>query len=134
MHQWQVWGPQIVWKILSDEKWLMVPNKYGILSDKLWVTEIEWWKILVQTGSNWWRKVGFCFCCWDFKPKSSRPILTLISWWNWTLFLGYSVLLRRNSHRAYFFSSWVLSQNPRNFESYAKLAPIMFVVPGNLVI
>ena len=31
-----------MWKILSDGKWVMVPNKYSILSDKWWVMKIEW--------------------------------------------------------------------------------------------
>ena len=24
--EWQIWGPQIVWKILNDDKWVMVSN------------------------------------------------------------------------------------------------------------
>ena len=24
---WQVWDPQTVWKILSDDKWMIVPNR-----------------------------------------------------------------------------------------------------------
>ena len=24
--EWPAWGPQTVWKILSDDKWVMVPN------------------------------------------------------------------------------------------------------------
>ena len=43
---WQVWGSQIVWKILSDEKWVMVPNGCKKLSD-------EWWKL---SDGNWMMK------------------------------------------------------------------------------
>ena len=62
--EWQVWEPQTVWKILSDGKWVMVPNEYGILkwwviseewwvmSDEWWVTEIKWWKKVIQTASK----------------------------------------------------------------------------------
>ena len=32
--KWQVWGPQIVWQILSDEKWVIVPNGCEKLSDE----------------------------------------------------------------------------------------------------
>ena len=40
-------SPTNSWIILSDEKWVMVPNRVGcrelgILSDEWWVTEIEW--------------------------------------------------------------------------------------------
>ena len=31
-----------MWKILSDGKWVIVPNKYSILSDEWWVMKIEW--------------------------------------------------------------------------------------------
>ena len=53
--EWQAWGPQTVWKILSDDKWVIVPNSLGIfewwmISDGNWVTEIEWWKKWIQTA------------------------------------------------------------------------------------
>ena len=34
-------GPQIMWKILSDGNWVMMPNKCEKLSDKLWVMSDE---------------------------------------------------------------------------------------------
>ena len=37
-----------MWKILSDENWMMMPNKCEKLSDKWWVTSDERWK----TGSK----------------------------------------------------------------------------------
>ena len=41
--KWQVLGPQIVWKILSDDNWVMVPNGCSIL--KWWVMSDEWRKL-----------------------------------------------------------------------------------------
>ena len=38
-------GPQIVWKILSDINWVMMPNGCEKLSDEWWVMKIEWWKL-----------------------------------------------------------------------------------------
>ena len=40
---------KIVWKILSDGKWLMVSNKHGIL--EWWVMNDEWQKLSDQTTS-----------------------------------------------------------------------------------
>ena len=42
---WQVWDPQIVWKILSDENWVMMPNKCENLSNEWWVMNDELWKL-----------------------------------------------------------------------------------------
>ena len=43
-------GPQIVWKILSDGNWVMMPNRCEKLSDELWVMSDEWWVI---SNGNW---------------------------------------------------------------------------------
>ena len=43
-------GPQIVWKILSDGNWVMMPNECEKLSDELWVMSDEWW---VMSDGNW---------------------------------------------------------------------------------
>ena len=48
--EWQVWIPQTMWKILSDDKWVMVLNGCGIL--KWWMTEIEWLKKTIKTASK----------------------------------------------------------------------------------
>ena len=40
-----MYGPQIVWKILSDGNWVMMPNGCENLSDELWVMSDEWWKL-----------------------------------------------------------------------------------------
>ena len=36
-------GPQIVWKILSDGNWVMMPNRCEKLSDEWWVMSNECW-------------------------------------------------------------------------------------------
>ena len=47
-------GPQIVWKILSDRNWVMMPNGCKKLSD-------EWWKLSdqnwVMSDGNWVIKI-----------------------------------------------------------------------------
>ena len=48
--KWQKWGPQIVWKILSDGKWVMVPNRCEKLSNEWWMMSYEWW---VMSDGNW---------------------------------------------------------------------------------
>ena len=45
MHRLTGMGPQIVWKILSNGNWVMMPNGCEKLSDEWWVIEIEWWKL-----------------------------------------------------------------------------------------
>ena len=41
-------GPTNSWKILSDDKWVMVPNRVGCF--KWWVMSDEWWKL----SDEWW--------------------------------------------------------------------------------
>ena len=43
-------GPTNNWKLLSDDKWVMVPNKVGcfkwwVMSDENWVMSDGWWKL-----------------------------------------------------------------------------------------
>ena len=43
-------GPTNNWKLLSDDKWVMVPNKVGcfkwwVMSDENWVMNDGWWKL-----------------------------------------------------------------------------------------
>ena len=65
-------GPTNNWKILSDDKWVMVPNRMGcfkwwVMSDENWVMSDGWWKLsdewpffLNQTRQvridEWWPK------------------------------------------------------------------------------
>ena len=44
-------GPQIVWKILSDGNWVMMPNECEKLSDEWWVMNYEWWVM----SDEWWK-------------------------------------------------------------------------------
>ena len=70
-------GPQIVWKILSDGNWVMMPNECENLSNKWWVMSDEWWKLsdqkneskqplsasglgLYEEGMNWTSYDGSC--------------------------------------------------------------------------
>ena len=41
-------GIQIVWKILSDGNWVMMPKGYEKLSDEWWMMSDEWWKLSDQ--------------------------------------------------------------------------------------
>ena len=41
-------GLQIVWKILSDGNWVMMPKGCEKLSDEWWVMSDEWWKLSDQ--------------------------------------------------------------------------------------
>ena len=43
-------GPTNSWKILSDDKWVMVPNGVGYF--KWWVMSDGWW---VMSDGNWVR-------------------------------------------------------------------------------
>ena len=47
-------GPQIVWKILSDGNWVMMPNGCEKLSDEWWVISYEWWVMEIE----WWKNLG----------------------------------------------------------------------------
>ena len=44
--------PQIVWKILSDGNWVMMPNGYEKLSDEWWVTSYEWWVMKIESNQK----------------------------------------------------------------------------------
>ena len=46
-----MYGPQIVWKILSDGNWVMMPNGCEKLSDEWWVMSYEWWVMEIE----WWK-------------------------------------------------------------------------------
>ena len=50
--EWRYGTHQIVWKILSDGKWVMVPNRCEKLSDEWWVMEIEWQKLSDEKNSS----------------------------------------------------------------------------------
>ena len=41
-------GLQIVWKILSDGNWVIMPKGCEKLSDEWWVMSDEWWKLSDQ--------------------------------------------------------------------------------------
>ena len=45
-------GPQIVWKILNDENWVMMPNGCENLSDELWVMSDKNWVIKKMKPNN----------------------------------------------------------------------------------
>ena len=59
-------GPTNSWKILSDDKWVMVPNgvecfKWWVMSDKNWVMSDEWWVMKTE----WWMTLFFS-AVWNF--------------------------------------------------------------------
>ena len=63
-------GPTNSWKILSDDKWVMVPNRVGcfkwwVMSDEWWVMKTEWWVI---DDENWVMSDHF------FKPNKALLI------------------------------------------------------------
>ena len=64
-------GPTNNWKILSDDKWVMVPNGvgWGVLSDEWWVIKTEWW---VMGDENWVMSDHF------FKTKQGLSSLSSI--------------------------------------------------------
>ena len=58
-HCYKLWPKQEEWCCqmnvkkwaMSDEWWVM-SYEWWVMSDGNWVTEIEWWKMLTQTGSE----------------------------------------------------------------------------------
>ena len=44
-------GPQIMWKILSDGNWVMMPNGCEKLSDEWWIMSYESWVM----SDEWWK-------------------------------------------------------------------------------
>ena len=54
---------QIVWKILSDGNWVMMPNGCEKLSDEWWVMSYEW-----RVMSDKWLKLS------DQKNKAKQPL------------------------------------------------------------
>ena len=59
--EWQVWNPQTIWKILSDDKWVMVPNECDILK---WLMISNEWRVM----GDKWRKLS------DEKKPSDQPL------------------------------------------------------------
>ena len=85
LYQLTSMGPQIVWKILSDGNWVMMPNGCKKLSDEWWVMKIEWWKKWSQIAPNvsrdsvWWLVRG-----WKVQSQGDSEIfaayLMTLSW------------------------------------------------------
>ena len=64
-----MWDPWIVWKNWVMKIKVMLPNEcdkmsdeWWVMSDGNWVTEIEWWKKLTQTGSLYLLASFFSLC------------------------------------------------------------------------
>ena len=65
-HQLTGMDSQIVWKILSDGNWVMMPNRCEKLSDEWWKLSDEWW-----VDGNWVIK----------KVKPNCPLLVWDGLW-----------------------------------------------------
>ena len=63
-----------MWKILSDEKWVMVPNKHDIL--EWWLMESEWWcqTNMVFLSDEWWVMSDEWWKLSDQKNESKQPL------------------------------------------------------------